>query len=389
MHDTADRKRLTAARDRLMADARAILSTADKDRRALAREELERYEDLMDQADAIGRTLDSAPHARATTAGTDTGDESSAIGTPRASWLERRAVSAGTDALGGFFVNPTYAGTFVANLVLRSPVLGELRRIVVSGERLVIPAVAADPATAWVAEAAQLTPVDPTYGVVTLTPKKLTSFVVASNESLEDSSPALRDVLAFQFERAAALALEAALFEGAGGNAPVGLKSVAGISTVTTLGDNGGTPADLDAFADALATLIESGAAPDRLRIVMHPRTWKTLLKIKTATGSNKALLQSDTPGVGGSPVGAIYGVPTRLSSRLSVTETRGSSSDTSSAYVFDVDQVVFAPRSEVRLEADRSFKFDYDQTAFRLVQRADFGVLNAAGVARIVGFRP
>jgi hypothetical protein len=45
----------------------------------------------------------------------------------------------------------------------------------------------------------------------------------------------------------------------------------------------------------------------------MHPRTWRTLLKIKEASGSAKSLMQSEM-GVDARPVRTLFGVPVFLS---------------------------------------------------------------------------
>ena len=118
----------------------------------------------------------------------------------------------------------------------------------------------------------------------------------------------------------------------------------------------------------------------------MHPRTWKTLSKIKEASGSAKPLLQSEpTEGFKRS----LYGVPVALSSQLSVTETQGTATNASSAYVYQPDQVVAVMREDVRVERDSSRLFNSDQSEVRAVMRADLAVPNPKAVCRIVGLIP
>lgn len=79
------------------------------------------------------------------------------------------------------------------------------------------------------------------------------------------------------------------------------------------MGANGSIPTNLDPFADAIGLLETANARAGA--IVMHPRTWRTLLKIKEASGSAKSLIQSEM-GVDARPVRTLFGVPVFLSSR-------------------------------------------------------------------------
>jgi HK97 family phage major capsid protein len=120
---------------------------------------------------------------------------------------------------------------------------------------------------------------------------------------------------------------------------------------------------------------------------VMHPRSWKTLIKVKEVSGSTKALLQDEQGGAPNAPRRSLYGVPVFLSSQLSVTETQGSSGAVaSSAYVYDASQVVAVMRQDARTELDSSRLFNSDQSELRCTMRADVVVPNPEGVVRVLG---
>jgi hypothetical protein len=74
------------------------------------------------------------------------------------------------------------------------------------------------------------------------------------------------------------------------------------------------------------------------------------------------------------------------LSSQLSITETQGSSSLASSAYVYDVSEVYAVLRQDVRVELDRSRLFNADQSEVRAIMRGDIVVPNPKAVCRITG---
>jgi HK97 family phage major capsid protein len=160
---------------------------------------------------------------------------------------------------------------------------------------------------------------------------------------------------------------------------------VSGIGTVS-MGTNGLLPVNVDPWADAMALLGLANA--QATAIVMHPRTWSSLIKIKEATGSVRPLLidASGSPTQGVRP--SIYGVPVFLSSQLSITETQGTSTDCSTSYVYQADQCVVVRRQDVEVELDRSRLFNTDQSEMRGKLRADLICPNAAAIVRIIGIR-
>lgn len=305
--------------------------------------------------------------------------------------IDWKSVIIGVDPSGGYLADHSQASFIVDRLRQQSVMLrAGVQVFTMTGASLSIPVISQDPSTSWRGEGQALDTGDPQFRRVLATARKLVAYCVASREAVEDTSPLVGEVLSAQMTKALAEGLDYAMLEGAGaGNQPLGLRETPGIETITTLGADGSVPASLDFAADAIAQLIENGANPDEIVIVMHPRDWRNLLKIKLGTSYNKSLLQSDVAGVGQAPVRSLYGAPVWLTSLLSTDETRGNSTGvTSSAYVFDRTQVAFVRRSDIRIERDASRYFDSDSFAFRGVLRGDFVVLNPAAVARVVGFK-
>lgn len=301
-------------------------------------------------------------------------------------WLEQ-ALSEGSGS-GSFIVPEEYAGYVWDRLAAVSVGLRSGFSVVDCGtDTLRIPRVTADAASGWVAEAGTISPTDPTISEVVATPRKLAVLVQSSTELVDDSSPSVLELLASNLLRSLALRLDLGFYEGSGTAPEIrGLKNQAGIGSVS-LGTNGATPTNLDPFADAIGTLEQANAAATA--IVMHPRTWLGLSKIKEVSGSTRPILfeaaGSPTDGIRRS----IYGVPVYLSSQLSITETQGTSTDCSSAYVYQGDQVVAVRRLDVRYEVDRSRLFNSDQIEVRAICRWDLVLPQAAAVVRVLGIRP
>lgn len=135
-----------------------------------------------------------------------------------------------------------------------------------------------------------------------------------------------------------------------------GSQDVSGIQIVS-MGASGAVPSNLEPFADAIGLLAAANA--QATAIVMHPRPWQTLSKLKEQTsGNNKPLLQ-ESAGSGSQGISRqIYGVPVYLTSQLSITETQGGSGAVaSSAYVYEARQVIAVRRALHEAGAGRAWR--------------------------------
>jgi HK97 family phage major capsid protein len=240
---------------------------------------------------------------------------------------------------GAFIAPPEFSGRAWDRLAPKSAMLRSGPTVITTDRKeLHLPRVTADIPADWVAEAGTITAGDPTISEVVFVPRKLAALTQSSHELLVDSSPEAASLIQGNMLRALALKFDLGAFEGTGTVPQIrGLKNQAGIQSVS-MGANGATPTNLDPFADALG-LLATANAEGPYAIVMHPRTWQTLTKLKEQTsGNNKPLLQGPEAPTK-APDRSIYGYPVFLTSQLSITETQGTSTDASSAYVYQPDQ--------------------------------------------------
>jgi HK97 family phage major capsid protein len=385
----------------LVREADSIEATADRENRELNRRErgrvryiIGRSRALSEQAEEITEVLDEDDRRRRhrrrlgfdPRGATRRGRGGETLG----AWLagETRALAEGSGS-GSYIVPDDLLGQVWDRLAASSVLLSSGVRVVETDRDVLrIPRLTADAAANWVAEGGTISPADPTIDELAATPRKIAALTVASNELIDDSDPSVLDVLTANHLRSLALKFDLGALEGSGTPPEIrGLKNVAGIGTVS-MGTNGATPSNLDPWADAIGALGEANAEAGA--IVMHPRTWKGLSKLKEQTsGNNKPLLQESTGSGGQGIARSIYGLPVFLTSQLSVTETQGTSNDASSSYVYDLSQVVVVRRREARVEVDRSRLFNSDQSEVRTVARLDVVVPNPAAVVRILGIRP
>jgi HK97 family phage major capsid protein len=296
--------------------------------------------------------------------------------------VELRALVAGSGS-GAVIVPDDYRASFFDRLAAESVMLrAGAQPIYTTRDVLKVPRINSDPTAAFVSEGGTISAADPSYTEISATPVKIAALTQFSNELRDDSNPAIIKMLEMQVARSLALKFDVSAFEANETNFK-GLKSVTGITLDSSLGTDGDVPENLDVIASAIATLETANAKASA--IFMHPRTWGTFAKLKElTTGSNKALLGNGSDGAPRS----IYGVPVFLTSQLSITETKGGSSDCSSIYVCDMSQIFPVIREDARIEVDGSRLFNTDQSELRAVMRATLAVPNAAAVVRVEGVR-
>lgn len=257
--------------------------------------------------------------------------------------------------------------------------------ITTDADSVTYPTLSADVAPSWTAEAAAITPGDPTFAPLTATPRKLAHLVQFSNEVLDDSDPSIATVLNSHLLTMLALRLDAGLLEGSGVAPEIrGLKNIVGIQTLAA-GTNGAAPT-LDAIADAIALLEGVNVPRERIRVILHPRNVGTLRKLKASTGGTYLW---DADPAAPSPA-SIFGVPVYSSSQLGTGETQGTSGAVAnSAYVYDTQSLVYVQRSPIEIELDRSRLFNSDSSEMRAKLRGDLISPTPSGIVRITGLLP
>ena len=152
-----------------------------------------------------------------------------------------------------------------------------------------------------------------------------------------------------------------------------GLRNIASVTAGPSLGTNGATPT-LDNFATCVESLETRDADLSR-RWFIDPRTWVSSASSRTArTGTSWDRTDDRRTEV-------LSGVPVFTTANISITETTGTSSDTSYAILVDMDQVLVAQRKQVELTMSTDYAFNADQTALRVVARYDLAAPNPKAI--------
>jgi HK97 family phage major capsid protein len=222
--------------------------------------------------------------------------------------LAGKALSEGTNSAGGYLVPVEYSSTLIALLRARAAIRAAGATIIpMSNDILNIPSQTGGATAYWVAENAQITAADQTWGQVQLMAKKLAALTKLSAELFEDSDPQIERLVMDDLARVLALEEDIKYLRGDGtSNTPKGIENISGITVdTTTLGANGNTPT-LDNLAGMLYALDGANVPADGRGWIVHPRTVNTLRKIKD--GQSRYLwadpaAPGDPPTVWGYPV--------------------------------------------------------------------------------------
>lgn len=384
---------LYAERRAAIERARAALDAAEAEGRDLTPAEIDTYERAMRDADRLGEQITrELDRLEATTRDAELNDRiARAISgqpAPTRTWLpsrheyrdlEARAVTGSANP----FVPVEQANVFFDRLRAASVVLAAGPTVLTTDSiELNVPKISASVTVGTYAENAQITATDPTFDAVTLHPRKVAALCLASNESLSDSTPGLRDVIAGDLVRSTAGELDRQMLAG-NGTPPnmTGLRNTAG-ATVQWLGANGAVPT-LDDFAAAVEALEGADAAMSTAAWFASPRTWATIREAKD--GQSRYQMSPDPSRDGPR---RLFGAPVYLSNHIPNDETRGTSNDCSTVLLADMTQVVVARRQDVELAYSNEYRFDYDQTAIRVVARYDIAAVNPEAVVIIGGVR-
>ena len=286
-------KELNERRLKLIADARAILNSADAANRSLTAEEQEQYDKLLaEEAEIRGRIermleLEKRNNIVVEVASNTAGNSNQyrsafdryvRVGLSGLDPAEYRALGVGTGASGGYLV-PREMDDLIVQLLIEQNFVRGIATVIRTNSPHDIPVESSLGTAAWTAEAAAFTESDVTFAQKTLSGHKLATLVKVSEELLQDSAFDLEAYLASVIARRFAVAEEAAFLVGDGSGKPSGIFPAAGVG-VTAAANNA-------IAADELISLYYSLASPYRARAVwvMKDSTAAAIRKLKDSQG--------------------------------------------------------------------------------------------------------
>ena len=288
----------------------------------------------------------------------------------------RNALSEGVDSAGGYSIPTTVLPEFIDKLRAASTFIqAGAQTLILDGARTRIMRTATDPVCAWRAENAAVTESDPTFNMISFEPKSLAVLVKVSLEILQDSVN-VADALEASLIGALSTELDRACLFGLGASSePLGLFGQTGVNSVS-MGTNGATPTSYDEWIDALYENELDNSAPATAAI-LHPRTLKTLRKLKDTTNQPLQLPP------------ALQGLPQLASTSVPITQTQGTATSMcSTVLIGDFTQAILGLRQQLVIRRlDQTFAGNL-QVGFLAYLRADTGFANPQSFAKIIGVK-
>ncbi|QTI67653.1 phage major capsid protein [Gordonia polyisoprenivorans] len=258
------------------------------------------------------------------------------------------------DEVAGLIIEPALSASIFAQAA---------NQISFNSANLRIPRVA-DGSAAWTSEGAEIGVSDATISEVVAPAKAIKALTFLSNELVADGNPNTLELIGNAAARQIAAELDKAAFANTTTNGPVGVESVAGLAY-----DENTDLTNLDDIQLAVAAIQSNGYNPSVL--VTTPEIYAELSILKTGTGSNVPLLQTDaTQGVGRNANG--------LTVLVSAKVTPGT------LYVWDTTQVILGVRQDAELVVSDDAAFSSDRKAIRAVARFAVAFPAPKAVARL-----
>ncbi|MDO5030424.1 MAG: phage major capsid protein [Corynebacterium sp.] len=260
-------------------------------------------------------------------------------------------------------LTPEQVQQLLVKPVIDQSIAAQVSTVVITSSKTTrFPMLTKDPVAAWTAEGAEITPSDPEFAELEVTPTKVAGLVIATNEMMRDSSAEAVNQIGEGLVRDITRAIDAAFFGALDAPAPQGL------NTIEATEINGNT-ANLDWAEEAIAAAANNGATVTGF--VANPADILTLAKLKESKDSNRGLLEPNPT------------VPTgRLVAGVPLHSTTAVPQGTVWAIPNAFSNVVV--RESATVVASTEQFFTSDRTAVRGTMRVGFGFTHPTGIVKV-----
>ncbi len=294
--------------------------------------------------------------------------------------VDKRAMGIGLDVTGGFLLPAPVAAEVIDLARAKARVFeAGARTIPMDTSELTIARITNDPTPYWRGEHVTITDSDLELGAVRLAPYTVAALVKLSFELAQDAAN-VNALVSATLTAALANEIDRVLLRGTGAGQPQGLKGMIGGQwnvPEQALGPNGATPTNYDNFSLAVQDVLAGNLEPNA--VILHPRTLGTLDRLKDTT--NQPLSPPES-----------WGRLAKLAtSQVSITETKGTSSDCSDGFVGQWDNLLVGVRQNILIEATREAgtSFEKAQVWVRALARVDSVLARSAAFSIVTGIRP
>jgi len=310
----------------------------------------------------------------------------------KGSGVEGKAMTEGVGAQGGYLVQKVIERQIIDTRELDNVLRPLCSKLNVTATEIELNQITLGTTAGWVAELAEK-PEATALTLATVTASVFTAAGLAtiSNQLLADSNPAVDALVTRDLAKRLIALEETAFLAGTGTGQPLGILNTPGLSTKSfTVTDVSADNGLLDTILDAIAQVQTDYGQPGT--ILMHPRTWTTILKDKNANGvytygspSNATISSVQDPRtVYTGPTRTLWGVPVVLSNRMPT--NLGSGTNESRVIVGDFSEALILDRQGITVDESPHVYFTSNQTVFRAEERVGFTAARQPRAFCVVG---
>jgi len=285
----------------------------------------------------------------------------------------RNAFSSNVPSEGGFLIPETLRSEMLRVSLETSIIRPRARVIPMETLRVPFPAVDATSNASsvyggiigyWTEEGAALTASNASFSRVTLDSKKLTAYTEVPNELIADSVGSFEAFLNEIFPEALGFYEDDAFLNGNGVGQPLGILNGTGLISVTKE-----TSQDADSIVWENIVKMYSRMLPSSLNRavwIASPDTLPQLLTMAQTVGAGGVPVFLPANGAAGQPYSTLMGRPLIFSEKVPKV---GDAKDLS---FIDPGFYLVGDRQVMSAMSSSQYKFGYDQTAFRIIERVD-----------------
>ncbi len=305
-------------------------------------------------------------------------------GAPRSRLLNQRAIyQVGTAAQGGNLVEAELLASDFIEVLRNLTVTGQLGARYLAGlvANINIPRQNAQTATYWVGESVALTEAEATFDQVQLRPHVVGALSNMSRLTLQQTTPAIEQLVREDLLEVSALALDAAALYGTGSSAqPTGIANTTNVGSV--VGGTNGANWTFDFMVNLYAAPLVANAPQANLAFALNAKTKGYLATLKSTTGS---YLWQPGRSVSKEIPDEIVGYRYAVSNQLPWNLTKGTSSGICSMAMFGNWQELIIGEwgvTEIMVNPYDSTGFTTGDIVIRAFQTVDVGLRHPASFA-------
>lgn len=309
---------------------------------------------------------------------------------------EGKAMSEASGAVGGYLVQPLLERQLVLARERDNVIRGLASSITINTNSIQLDQLGLSTTAGWVAElAAKPESNGLTLATITASIYTAAGLATVSNQLLADSNPSIDGLLTTDLAKRLVALEETAFLEGSGTGEPLGILNTSGIGAITYTDTENKDPAAtggiLDKVLESIAQVQENWGQPSA--IVMHPRTWTSILKSRDTAGHYTiaprnivtAGYDPETPRtyITG-PEQTLFGVPVILSNRIPT--NKGSGTNESRIIVGDFKEALVLDRQGITIDESEHVYFTTNATVFRAESRVGFTAARQPKAFSVIG---